>query len=258
MSSSLILSKMIRKLNARVELNSADCDAILALPFVLQSYDAPNYIAREGERGRSVCSFVVDGLAIRQKLTAIGARQIVAIHMTGDFLDLQDLFLNRAAYGVQALTHIETAEIDRRALQALTLERPNVGRAMWIDALVDASIFQEWVVNVGRRDARSRVAHLLCEFSLRMRYAGIAEENSYDLPMTQEQLGDAVGLTSVHVNRTLKSLTAEGLIERDKRHIRLVDWDRISAVGDFDALYLHLDQASPRIETARAEARRDR
>ena len=245
MSHSAILEGMIRKLETRTELCRADCEAIMALPFVTRSYDPPSYVLREGERPQRYCSFIVAGLAIRQKITATGGRQIVSIHMRGDFIDLQHLFLNRADHSVQALTKLETAEIDREALQSLTLERPNVGRAMWTDALVDASIFREWIVNVGRRDARTRVAHLLCEFSLRMRYAGIAERDSYELPMTQEQLGDAVGLTSVHINRTLKLLAAEGLIQRDKRHVRFSNWDEISAVGDFSALYLHLDQARP-------------
>jgi CRP-like cAMP-binding protein len=234
---------MVRKLKTRVELDAADCDAIMALPYVRRDYEAPAYVLREGERPKRVCSFIISGLAFRQKLTATGGRQIVSIQMAGDFIDLQHLFLNRADHSVQALTQLITAEIDREALQDLTLERPHVGRAMWVDALVEASIFREWIVNVGRRDARARVAHLLCEFSLRMRVLGIAARDSYELPMTQEQIGDAVGLTSVHVNRTLKALTEEGLIERDKRHIRIADWNKISAVGDFSALYLHLDQA---------------
>ena len=236
---------MVRKLATRTELDDGDRDAILALPFTARTYEAPAYIVREGEPPKGYCSFVVNGLALRQKITATGGRQIVSIDMAGDFIDLQHLFLNRADHSVQALTRLETADIERKALQQLTLERPNIGRALWTDALVEASIFREWIVNVGRRDARSRIAHLLCELSLRMRAAGVAEHDSYELPMTQEQLGDAVGLTSVHVNRTLKSLVEDGLIERDKRRIRLTDWHRISHVGDFSALYLHLDQAAP-------------
>ena len=239
-----ILTNMVRKLQMRVELDASDCAAILRLPAYARQYEPPAYILREGERAKRFCSFVLSGLAFRQKLTATGGRQIVSIHMAGDFLDLQHLFLDRTDHSVQALNRLTVAEIDRDALQDLTLSHPNVGRAMWIAALVDASIFREWIVNVGRRDARSRVAHLLCEFALRMKTAGVAERDSYELPMTQEQIGDAVGLTSVHVNRTLKSLAQDGLIERDKRFIRFTDWDRIAGVGDFSALYLHLDQAA--------------
>ena len=245
MSDHPVQQHIIRKLQTRVDFDDADRAAILALPVTVRDYDAPAYIVREGDRPRRTCSFVVSGLGFRQKLTATGGRQIVSIHMAGDFLDLQHLFLNRADHSVQALTRLQTGEVDRDALQELTLERPQVGRAMWIDALVDASIFREWIVNVGRRDARTRIAHLLCEISLRLRLAGVADRDSYELPLTQEQLGDAVGLTSVHVNRTLKTLVNEGLIERDKRHIRFANWAKISSAGDFSALYLHLDQATP-------------
>lgn len=239
-----VAEQIIRKLRTRARLSDADCDAIRALPFVRRGYEAPAYVLREGEPARKACSFIISGLAFRQKLTADGARQIVSIHMAGDFLDLQHLFLNYADHSVQALTRIECAEIEREALQQVVLRHPSIGRALWTDALVDASIFREWVLNVGRRDARTRVAHLLCEFALRMKAAGLAQEQGYELPMTQEQLGDAVGLTPVHVNRTLRALAADGLIRRERRHISFDNWEAIRTAADFSALYLHLDQQS--------------
>jgi CRP-like cAMP-binding protein len=123
------------------------------------------------------------------------------------------------------------------------MKRPAVAHAMWIDTLVDASIFREWIANIGRRDARTRVAHLLCEFAVRLRVAGLGGDAYYELPMTQEQLADATGLTSVHVNRTLKGLEREGLIERaNPRAIWIGDWRRLAEAGDFDTNYLHLRQ----------------
>lgn len=239
------LRRMISKLQTRAILDSADCDAILALPITRRTYEAPAYLVREGMSSIRHCSFLLSGFAFRQKLTAEGGRQIVSIHVAGDFIDLQHLFLNRADHNVQALTKLETIDIERAALQDLVLRRPAIGTALWTDALVDASIYREWVLNVGRRDARQRIAHLLCEFTLRMNVAGLlATDGGCELPMTQEQLGDATGLTSVHVNRTLKSLDADGLIRRDKRHVAITDWDGMRATGDFSALYLHLDQVS--------------
>ena len=242
------LSKLVRMLESRTALGPADRAAVLALPFTERTYEAPAYVLREGEPARKHCSFVLSGLAFRQKLAATGARQIVSIHMAGDFLDLQHLFLNRADHSIQALSRLETAEIERAALQDVVLRQPAVGRAMWIDALIDASIFREWILNVGRRDAKVRVAHLLCEVSVRMEAAGLNDGQGYHLPLTQEQLGDAVGLTSVHVNRTLKALGELGLIRRDKRHVRFDDLDRLKAAADFSALYLHLDQSVPPLE----------
>jgi CRP-like cAMP-binding protein len=239
------LAMLVRKLAGRHPLDDQDQAAILALPYRSRTHEPAAYLVREGEPPRKHCSFVVSGFAFRQKLSVQGTRQIVSIHMAGDLLDLQHLFLKQADHNVQALTRLETAEIDRDALRALALARPAVGEAMWIDALIDASIFREWVLNVGRRDARSRIAHLICEFAARADTAGLFKDGRYELPMTQEQIGDATGLTSVHVNRTLKSLAADGLLHRERRFLSFTDREQIRAVADFSALYLHLDQTNP-------------
>jgi len=115
---------------------------------------------------------------------------------------------------------------------------------MWIDTLIDSSIFREWVVNVGRRDAQTRVAHLLCELLLRMQAADLTREHGYVLPLTQAQLADATGLTPVHVNRVLKALREQGLISLEARSLRILDLDKLKNVGDFSELYLH-HQAQP-------------
>ncbi|MET0376647.1 MAG: Crp/Fnr family transcriptional regulator [Rhizorhabdus sp.] len=240
------LDLMVDKLSTRVVLSEADRSAILALPHELRTFDAAAYVVREGEKPRSHCDFIEKGFAFRQKLTSEGARQIVSLHMRGDFLDLQHLFLNVADHNVQALTKLNVVGIERDALQTMALERPVVARAMWVDALVDASISREWVMNVGRRDARARIAHVLCEFALRMKAAGFASDQGYELPLTQEQLADVVGLTPVHVSRMLKSLEYDGIVQRNRRFISFRDWDVVATVGDFSALYLHLDQAVSR------------
>jgi CRP-like cAMP-binding protein len=119
-------------------------------------------------------------------------------------------------------------------------------RAMWIDALVDGAIFREWIMNVGRRDARTRLAHLFCEFSLRLKLVGLGQHNGYELPMTQEQLGDATGLTSVHVNRTIKTMERDSLITRSSaRSIHIGDWRKLAEVGEFDPTYLHMREGDP-------------
>jgi CRP-like cAMP-binding protein len=141
------------------------------------------------------------------------------------------------------LTAGRVATIPRKEITRIAFERPNVGRAMWFDTLVDGSIFREWVANVGRRDAPTRLAHLLCEFAFRMKAAGLGEHEGYELPMSQEELADATGLTSVHVNRTLKTLESHGLIERPTpRSIHIGDWRKLAAAGDFSPAYLHLQE----------------
>ncbi|MDB5694366.1 MAG: Crp/Fnr family transcriptional regulator [Alphaproteobacteria bacterium] len=234
---------LIRRLERRTRLADADRRALEALPHSIRSFPAGAHIVRDGDRPESCC-LLLTGFACRYKITGDGARQILSFHMAGEFIDLQNSLLGIADHSVQVFTETEAAVVPRHALRDLSLGRPAIGEALWIDTLIDASIFREWVVNVGRRDSRARVAHLLCELSLRMQAADLADGHRYELPMTQEQLADAVGLTPVHVNRVLKQLAEEGLISRDRRTITILDWGRIREAGDFNERYLHHDVAA--------------
>lgn len=249
-SASADLSFFAERMSHRASLSEADRAAIAELPHVRRRLNANTYLIREGEPPRSSCSLLISGMAFRHKLTVEGARQIVSVHLPGELLDLQHLFLNIADHSLQALTEVEVADIERDVLQDLILTRPAVANAFWVDGLIDASVFREWVLNVGRRDARARIAHILCEIAVRMRGAGlISASEKFVLPMTQEQLGDATGLTSVHVNRTIKALATDGLIEHSGRSISIANWQKLRRVGDFNPLYLHLDQVSPRFDS---------
>lgn len=233
------LRPMLRKLEYWTSLDEADKAALLALPHKQKTIDPQKYIVREGDIPENAC-VLLSGFAYRHKVVGDGSRQIVSIHMRGDIVDLQNSLLGTADHNVQALTLCEIALIPREAIRQIAFDHPNVGMAMWYDTLVDGSIFREWIANVGRRDAHTRMAHLLCEFALRLKAAGLGERDSYELPMTQEQLADATGLTPVHVNRTLRGLDQEGLISRDKRSVRIGDWKRLAAAGDFHSGYLHM------------------
>lgn len=235
------LTLLLRKLELHAELPEEDRQAILALPHTMRTLEPQSYTVREGDPP-TACAVLVSGFAYRQKLGGDGARQIVSLHIPGEPLDFQNLFLDVADHNVQTLTRAELAFIPRAALQRIARERPAVGHAILVTILVEASIFREWVLNVGRRDARARLAHVLCEFAVRLDAQGLSEEYGYELPMTQEQLADALGLTSVHVNRTLKLLEAEGLISRNKRNVSFPDWQRMRAAADFNQRYLHLDR----------------
>lgn len=238
-----ILSRMIAKFERRAPLTEADRQAMLNLPFRLQTVEPASYLLREGEQP-SNCCLIVEGFAYRHKVTVEGARQIVSVHMPGDYIDLEGSLLNVSDHNVQALTRCEIACISGSAIRQLIQDHPRIGMAMWVDTLIDGSIFREWVVNVGRRNARSRIAHLLCEFARRLEVAGLAKEYHYELPMTQEQLADATGLTPVHVNRTLQALSREGLIERSRRFVAIPKWEALRRVAGFSEIYLHLDQAT--------------
>ena len=239
------LQPMIRKLAYWADFDSADEEAILSLPYRMQVIERHGFIAREREKTTHSC-LLVSGFASRHKIVVNGARQIVAIHMKGDIVDLQNSFLGVADHSVQALTESTVASIPRESVKRLAVERPKVGMAMWLDTLVDASISREWIANVGRRDAQTRIAHLLCEFSLRLKVAGLGEALNYELPMTQEDIADCTGLTPVHVNRMLKTLEAKSLISRrSTRSVTIGDWSKLAAAGDFDSTYLHLRRDEP-------------
>jgi CRP-like cAMP-binding protein len=196
---------------------------------------------REGDRTTQAC-LVVSGFAFRQKIVADGSRSISSIHMRGDLVDLHNSLLRTADHNVQALTSCELALIPRDALVNIAFTLPNVGMAMWYDTLVDGSIFREWIANVSRRSASAAIAHLLCEFGVRLEAAGLGAKLQYELPMTQEQLADCTGLTAVHVNRTLKALEASGDISRSVRHVAIADWAKISKTADFRSNYLHIPE----------------
>lgn len=243
-----ILEPLIRKLGYRTRLDEKDRAAILALPLKIRMVERNHFVVREREKATHSC-LMLSGYSVRSKVVGSGNRQIVSIHMKGDMVDLQNSLLEIADHSVQMLTSSKVAVIPRQEIIQLATERPNVGLALWMDTLVDASIFREWVANIGRRDARTRIAHLLCEFSLRLKLAGLGGDDICELPMTQEQLGDATGLTSVHVNRTIRALEAEGLIDRSNpRSIFVGDWRKLAEIGDFDSNYLHLPRGEAVLE----------
>ena len=195
-------------------------------------------MVREGER-TTECSLMLKGFAFRQKLLRDGSRQIISIHIPTEFVDLQNGLLETADHNVQSLDGSESAIIPRAALLDVADARPAIRLAMWIDTLLDASIFREWVVNVGRRESRARIAHLLCELVVRLRNIGAGPDGIFDFPLTQEQIADSTGLTAVHTNRTLQSLRKDGLIQLSARSLTVLDWKRLREVADFDELYLH-------------------
>ena len=239
------LVPMLRKLEYLGRFDAADREALLALPHMVKRLEQHHYVVRERDRPTHSC-VMLSGFSIRHKIVGSGHRQICAIHMKGDLVDLQNSLLGFADHSVQMLTAGEVAMIPREEIERIAFERPAIGRAMWLDTLVDASVFREWIANIGRRDGRTRVAHLLCEFSLRLEIAGLGEQSNWELPMTQEQLGDATGMTAVHANRTIRSLDEEGLIERaTPRSITIRDWKKLAAAGDFDSAYLHLKRNEP-------------
>lgn len=234
-----VLKPMLRKLQLWRPLGVDEQAALLDLPCSVVELAPHKYIVREEDCTTQSC-LVMSGFAFRQKLGQHGARSILGLHMSGDLVDLQNSMLEVADHSVQALTDAVVAFIPREAIVDLALRFPNIGLAMWYDTLVDGSIAREWTVNIARRAGHVRIAHVICEFGIRLESLGLGTRNGYEFPLTQDQLADAVGLTPVHVNRMLKELERGGLISRAGRHISVADWARLAATGDFRDTYLHL------------------
>jgi CRP-like cAMP-binding protein len=232
------LSPLVRRWSDYAPLTPGDCNALLSLPFTRKSFTRDSYLVRDGQQV-SNCTLLLSGFAFRQKLVRNGGRQIISFHIPTEFVDLQNGLLAVADHSVQCLTACDVAIVPRRALMEIADEHPAIRMAMWMETLVDASMFREWVVNVGRRDSRARIAHLLCEMAVRLKAIGSGQEDTYEFPVTQEQLADATGLTPVHTNRTLQALRRNGLIQLTARSLKILDWPGLCDAGDFDPTYLH-------------------
>ncbi len=233
-----VFGTLIGKLTRLSRLEADDLNAIRSLPVIIAEAQSHQFLVREGE-STGDCYLILGGYVCRHKLASNGGRQIVSFHMAGDIVDLQHLLFAKADHSIQTITDVKYAKFPAKALRQISQDHPLIAEALWRDTLIDASVFREWVLNVGRRDAKSRIAHMLCEFAVRRQAAGLGSPERFDLPMTQEQIGDATGLTSVHVNRMLRALEEDGVIARNNRDIHIVDWDEMRRIADFDPMYLH-------------------
>jgi CRP-like cAMP-binding protein len=232
------LEAMIRKLRNSTNLDPDDIDAIKALPIHIRDLPPNAAILREGDQPSQSC-LMIEGYSVRSKTTEQGKRQILSIHIPGDIPDLQTLHLQVMDHDFKSLSACTVGFISHESLRALTRSRPLVAEALWRETLVDAAIFREWIVNVGRRPAGARLAHLIIEMRHRLAAIGRAGNGHYELPMTQADLADALGLTPVHINRVLQALRADGVMDIRKYVVTLGDAEKLMQHGDFSGVYLH-------------------
>jgi CRP-like cAMP-binding protein len=230
---------LISKLESIFPLAEEERQALLSLPMQVAVLKEDQDIVREGDRP-SRCCLLLSGLACAYKVTGDGRRQIVSFTVPGDIPDLQSLHLRVLDTSVGTLTSCRVGFIQHEALHDLCRGHYRFAAAFWRETLVDAALFREWMVNVGRREAYRRMAHMLCELLMRLRAVGLAEDHSCELPITQAEFGDALGISTVHVNRVLQGLRAEGLIALKGDRLNILDWERLRQAGDFDPTYLHL------------------
>ena len=233
-------SPIIRNLDSTFRLSDQERTALEDLPMQIQAIRADQDIVREGDRP-SRCFALLDGYTATYKMTGDGKRQIHSWHIPGDIPDLQSLHLRVLDNSVVTLTPCRVGFIQHEVLRELCRKQPRIMEAFWRQTLIDAAIFREWMTNIGRREAYSRMAHIICEWIVRMRAVGLVQDHTCDLPMTQGELADAMGVSTVHVNRVLQELRGDGLITLKGSRLEVLDWEQLKQAGDFDPTYLHQD-----------------
>lgn len=248
LSDPIPLQPFLDKLISRSKLGPAECAAILSLPAHPIQIETNRDFVRLGERVNHA-SFVVAGLVGRFGQNRDGARQITAVHIPTDMVDLHSVVVPEACSALQALSVTTILRVPHQALQTVARRYPAIAEAFWRECAVDAAVLAEWIVNVGRRDARSRLAHLLCEIACRVARSDQGVGLTIPFPATQSHIADMTGLTSVHVNRSLRALS--DVVEVRSKMIHILDWKRLIRIGDFDPDYLRL--AQPANETIGAK-----
>jgi CRP-like cAMP-binding protein len=235
------LHLLMMKLRARDLVDAEEEQVLREAISGVRELGAGRVIVRSGQM-LSESTLLFDGFVCRYKDLAEGQRQIMEIHVAGDFLDLHGFLLKRIDHSVAAMTPVRFATVPHDALRRITETHPHLTRILWFSTLIDAAIHREKILSIGRRSAVARVAHVLCELSVRLKLVGLANDEGYSLPLTQADLADATGLTSVHVNRMLRRLRDDEILTFRGGQVRIHDWQRLQRLAEFDTAYLHLER----------------
>ena len=231
------LEPLARKLALHSPLTRSDREALLAMPFERRHVRARTPLFRASNPA-SHCCVLLDGYGARSKLQRDGSRQIVDLLFRGDLIGVRRTLFQHADHDVEVLTDGIMAVIAARDLEKLLANHPNIARAIWSETLLEGAIQREWTVNVGRRSATARLAHLLCEIGVRHEQYGLSSRHAFEFRLTQSDMADCAGLTPVHVNRVLRSLRESGLVRRVGGRVTIEDWAGLVRLAGFDERYL--------------------
>ncbi len=225
----------------RDELSSEDLAVLEAAADRVETWPARKIVSRRGDRMRH-STLLVEGFMCRYMDARDGYRQLLSYQIPGDFVDLHGYPTRYIDHDIATITQARLAFVPHDRIDTIMEQRPHLAKQLWFSTLLDAALHREWIFRIGRLDAIGRIAHFLCETYCRMHAVGRGVDGAYDLPLTQQDLGEAVGLTSVHVNRVLRRLREDGLatVIRGKAHI--LDIERLARLGEFEADYLYLEE----------------
>jgi CRP-like cAMP-binding protein len=231
---------LIRKLESIFTLTDDERQALETLPIQVMILKENQDIVRQGDCPSRSC-LLLSGFACTYKITGDGKRQIHNFHIPGDIPDLQSLHLKVLDNSLSTLTPCSVGFITHEALDKLCERHYRIAKAFWRENLIDGAVFRERMTSIGQREAYPRIAHLMCEMLVRLRAVGLSNGYSCEWPITQSEIGDALGITTVHVNRVVQAMRAAGLIDLKGERLNIPDWDKLTKVGDFEPTYLHLE-----------------
>ena len=243
-----MINPLIQRLEHAVALTAADRATLNAIVRQARTVDANVDVMTEGERPKTV-HLMMSGLAYRYKDLIDGRRQILAILVPGDICHLHVAILGEIDHSIATASPCTFVDIPSDAIRDLAAQNPRIAHGLWWSTLVDEAILREWLVNMGQRSADQRIAHVFCELLVRLQAVGRATENSYEFPLSQRRFGDLLGLTDVHVNRTLQSLRERQLIKLKGSVLTIPDVPRLKAFAGFNARYLHLTRRHTEVST---------
>ena len=229
---------LISKLSRVMALSLDDRTALQAMCREVRQVGVRRDIIRDGDRPDRV-HLILKGWACRYKILSNGKRQIMALLLPGDFCDLHVSMLDQMDHTIASITATTFAYVDRSQFDELTRTRPAILRALWWATLVDEGVLRSWIVSLGARSARERVAHLICELRERMRNINAENSGQFDMPLTQPDLAEALGLTPIHINRVVRQLLADKVVEIHRGEVTVLDQDALVRIADFDPSYLH-------------------
>lgn len=236
---------LTKRLSGFVQFDKAELDALDYLGRNAWSYGANHMLVHEGRKTDSIY-LLLAGFACRFKMLVNGRRQVLGYLVPGDMCDIHFALANTPVYSVGLMGQCSVARIPFGVFEDLVTRFPRIGRALALASVIDANILREWLLNIGQRDALQKLSHLFCEMASRHRAIGaVAEDGSFALPVNQVTLADTLGLTPVHINRTLKIMREEGLISLRRRRLTIQDHERLAMIAGFDGAYLRAGDRSP-------------
>jgi CRP-like cAMP-binding protein len=235
------MNLLIRKTEQRDHLSLEEKKALEEVVSQIVEHPARKIPAREKVE-QNTSTVLLEGIVGRYKDLPDGQRQILGLHVPGDFFDLHSFLLKKLDHNIAAISPVRIALVPHDRLRAITESFPHLARLLWFNTLMDAAAHREWILSVGRRSAIGRLAHLFCELLVRLKVVGLADDSGYPLPITQIDLADSTGLTPVHVNRMLRQLRDTGILSFREGRVVIHDLDQLHQVAAFDSDYLFMEQ----------------